>query len=314
MSYSSDAKEELCRIVPESICCNLAELAGIVCAAGSVFLRAHGGRRLAVETENDAVARRCTHLLAEVFDVQPTLVTRRQARLGGRQVSRIVLEGDEAAFVLQRCGIELGERRLVPRDIVSRKCCRRAFVRGVFLACGSVTDPEKEYHLEFVLDDEVFAGSLMRLIARFGLNARQGQRRRMTLVYLKGQAEITDMLSLMGAQTARFAMADAFIRKGFRNNANRAVNCDSANLTRAMAAAERQGAAIRRVLEARGRNLPAPLLEAAELRLENPDCSLEELGRLFDPPLGKSGVNHRLQRLLAMAEELGAAQGAPADD
>lgn len=291
-------------MVPESICCNLAELSGIVCAAGSVFLRGGGSRRLAVETENEAVAARCMNLLQSVFDVQPALVTRTQARLGGRRVSRVVLEGDEASFVMEGCGIEFGQRRVVPRDIVARKCCRRSFVRGVFLACGSVTDPEKEYHLEFVLDDEVFAASLARHIGKFGLNAKTGMRRRMSLVYLKGQSDITDMLSLMGAQSARFAMEDAYIRKGFRNNANRAVNCDSANLTRAVAAAERQAEAIRRVLMLKGRGgLPAPLAEIADLRLQNPECSLEELGAMCEPPLTKSGVNHRLQRLLKMAEE-----------
>ena len=237
--------------------------------------------------------------------MQPALVTRTQARLGGRRVSRVVLEGDEASFVMEGCGIEFGQRRVVPRDIVARKCCRRSFVRGVFLACGSVTDPEKEYHLEFVLDDEVFAASLARHIGKFGLSAKTGTRRRMNLVYLKGQSDITDMLSLMGAQSARFAMEDAYIRKGFRNNANRAVNCDSANLTRAVAAAERQAEAIRKVLMLKGRGgLPAPLAEIADLRLQNPECSLEELGAMCDPPLTKSGVNHRLQRLLKMAEEL----------
>ena len=305
MSYSSIAKEELCRLQPESICCHLAELSGIVCAAGSVMLRGGGGRRLSVETENEQVAGRCVDLLQEVFDVQPVLVTRRQARLGGRTVYRVLLEGEEASFAMQGCGIELGQRRVVPRDVTARKCCRKSFLRGVFLACGSVTDPEKEYHLEFVLDDEAFAESLVRLISRFGLNARTGARRRMSLVYLKGQADITDMLSLMGAQGARFAMEDAFIRKGFRNNANRAVNCDSANLSRAVAASERQVAAIRAVLAARGRGALAPTLqEIADLRLENPELPLEELGRLCSPPLGKSGVNHRLQRLVAMAEEL----------
>ena len=307
MSYSSEAKEELCRVVPESICCHLAELSGIVSAAGSVLLRGGGGRRLFVETENESVAGRCMSLMRDVFDVQPALVTRTQTRLGGRKLYRVVLDGEEALFVLQGCGIELGQRRTVPRDVTARKCCRMSFLRGVFLACGSVTDPEKEYHLEFVLGDEGFAESLTRLIARFNLNARTGQRRRMTLVYLKGQAEITDMLSLIGAQSARFTMEDAFIRKGFRNNANRAVNCDSANLTRAVAAAERQIEAIRAVLRIKGRDaLPGPLAEVADLRLEYPELPLEELGKLCEPPLSKGGVNHRLQRLVQMAEDLNA--------
>ena len=237
MSYSSQTKEELCRFEPDSVCCLLAELSGIVCAAGSVIYRGGGEKRLSIETENNAVARRAFRLLREVFDVQPQLVTLKRSRLGGRSAYRIEISGSEASFVLEGCGIEMGQRRGVPREITVRKCCRMSFLRGVFLACGSVTDPEKEYHLEFVLEDEAFAAALQRLIARFSLSAHLTKRRAMTLVYLKGQNEITDMLSIFGAQSARFAMEDAYIRKELRNNANRAVNCDSANVQRAVTAA-----------------------------------------------------------------------------
>ena len=239
MSYSSQTKEELCRLEPDSVCCLLAELSGIVSAAGSVIYRGGGEKRLSIETENNAVARRTFRLLRDVFDVQPELVTLRRSRLGGRNAYRVEISGSEASFVLEGCGIEVGQRRGVPREITVRKCCRMSFLRGVFLACGSVTDPEKEYHLEFVLEDESFAAALQRLIARFSLNAHVAKRRSMTLVYLKGQSEITDMLSIFGAQSARFAMEDAYIRKELRNNANRAVNCDSANVQRAVTAASR---------------------------------------------------------------------------
>ena len=250
MSYSSQTKEELCRFEPDSVCCLLAELSGIVCAAGSVIYRGGGDKRLSIETENNAVARRAFRLLREVFDVQPQLVTLKRSRLGGRSAYRIEISGSEASFVLEGCGIEMGQRRGVPREITVRKCCRMSFLRGVFLACGSVTDPEKEYHLEFVLEDEAFAAALQRLIARFSLSAHLTKRRAMALVYLKGQSEITDMLSIFGAQSARFAMEDAYIRKELRNNANRAVNCDSANVQRAVTAASRQTEAIERVLAA----------------------------------------------------------------
>ena len=278
MSYSSQTKEELCRFEPDSVCCLLAELSGIVCAAGSVIYRGGGEKRLSIETENNAVARRAF---------------------------RIEISGSEASFVLEGCGIEMGQRRGVPREITVRKCCRMSFLRGVFLACGSVTDPEKEYHLEFVLEDEAFAAALQRMIARFSLSAHLTKRRAMALVYLKGQSEITDMLSIFGAQSARFAMEDAYIRKELRNNANRAVNCDSANVQRAVTAASRQTEAIERVLAAKGReSLPPALRETAALRLAHPEMSLEELGRLCDPPVGKSGINHRLRKLEIMAQEL----------
>jgi len=305
MSYSSDTKEELCRYEPDSVCCLLSELSGIISVAGSVILRGGGEKRLSIETENHAVARRCFRLLRDVFDATPRLVTLQRARLGGRSAHRIEIDGDEASFVLEGCGIEVLQRRSVPKEVTVRKCCRMSFLRGVFLACGSVTDPEKEYHLEFVLGDEAFAQSLVRLIARFDLKASSALRREMTMVYLKGQSAITDMLSIIGAQSARFAMEDAFIRKELRNNANRAVNCDSANVQRAVTAASRQVEAIRRLIEAKGEAfLPESLRETARTRLRFPEVSLEELGTLLDPPVGKSGVNHRLRRIEKMAREL----------
>lgn len=305
MSYSSQTKEELCRFEPDSVCCLLAELSGIISAAGSVIFRGGGEKRLCVETENSAVARRAFRLLREVFDVQPELVTLHRARLGGRNAYRVELYGEDASFVLEGCGIELSQRRGVPREITVRKCCRMAFLRGVFLACGSVTDPEREYHLEFVLGDEAFAVALQKLIARFGLTASLGQRRQMKLLYLKGQSAISDMLSIFGANTARFAMEDAYIRKELRNNANRAVNCDSANVQRAVTAAARQTQAIERLIAAKGEDsLPPQLQETARLRLQHPEMSLEELGMMCDPPVGKSGVNHRMRRLEQMAAEL----------
>ena len=305
MSYSSRTKEELCRLEPDSICCLLAELSGIISVAGSVILRGGGDKRLSIETENTAVARRTFRLLQEVFDVQPQLITLKRARLGGRSAHRIEISGDEASFVLEGCGISVLQRRGVPREITVRKCCRMSFLRGVFLASGSVTDPEKEYHLEFVLGDEAFAQAVLKLIARFDLEAHVTIRRQMTLVYLKGQNEITDMLSILGAQRARFEMEDAFIKKELRNNANRATNCDSANVQRSVTAASRQTQAIERLIAAKGeQSLPDVLLMTAKLRLQYPEVSLEELGRLCDPPVGKSGVNHRLRKLEQMAREL----------
>ena len=307
MSYSSRTKDELCRLEPDSVCCLLAELSGIISVAGSVILRGGGDKRLSIETENTAVARRTFRLLQDVFDVQPQLVTLKRARLGGRSAHRIEINGDEASFVLEGCGISVMQRRGVPRELTVRKCCRMSFLRGVFLASGSVTDPEKEYHLEFVLGDEAFALAVQKLIARFELDAHMTERRQMTLVYLKGQSEITDMLSILGAQSARFAMEDAFIRKELRNNANRAVNCDSANVQRSVTAASRQTQAIERLIAAIGESsLPPALLQTAKLRLKYPEVSLEELGSLCDPPVGKSGVNHRLRRLEKMAQELDA--------
>ena len=158
MSYSSETKEELCRYEPDSVCCLLAELSGIISVAGSVFLRGGGEKRLSIETENSAVAQRTYRLLREVFDASPELATLHRARLGGRNAHRIMITGDEASFVLEGCGIEVVQRRVVPRDVTVRKCCRMSFLRGVFLACGSVT-------AGVTVGSEVASVRLARLVA-----------------------------------------------------------------------------------------------------------------------------------------------------
>ena len=303
MTFSAQTKRELCRVEPDSVCCYLAELSGIICASGSVILRGRGEKRLSIETENNALARRVYRLIKAVFDITPELVTLQHQRLGGRNSYRLNLSNEDAGFVLEGCGIEMS-RRTVPRDVTIRKCCRKAFVRGVFLACGSVTDPGKDYHLELVLNDEGFADALQKfMLSRFELNVHKTMRRGMTLLYLKGQEAITDTLSIMGAQKARFAMDELIIQKDLRNRANRAVNCDSANVQRTISASEKQKKAIEQVLaDGRKNELTPELLEVAKLRLENPELSLEELGGLCDPPVGKSGIYHRLQKIVKMAE------------
>lgn len=311
MSYSSRTKEELCRFEPESVCCRLAELSGIVTAAGSVVYRGGGEKRLSIETENQVVAARTAGLLQTVFEIQPSVVTRHHARLGGRDSYRILIGPQDAPFVLEGCGIEMALRRSVPKEITARKCCRKSFLRGVFLASGSVTDPDKGYHMELVFADEAFAQSVKKLMTRFDLAASLTWRRSQPMLYLKGQTDITDMLSLIGASTARFAMEDSYIRKALRNDANRAANCDSANVQRTVEAAERQLSAIRLVLEKGMASLEPKLLEAAKLRIENPEMSLEELGQLCEPPVGKSGVHHRLRKLTQMAAALEQAPETP---
>ena len=304
MTFSAQTKRELCRVESESVCCYLAELSGIICASGSVILMGRGEKRLSIETENNALARRVYRLIKAVFEISPELLTLQHQRLGGKNSYRLNLFNEDAGFVLEGCGIDILSKRTVPRDVTIRKCCRKSFLRGVFLACGSITDPGKEYHLEMVLNDEEFADALQKFMqSRFELNVHKTVRRGMSLLYLKGQEAITDTLSIMGAQKARFQMDEQIIQKELRNRANRAVNCDSANVQRTISAAEKQRDAIERVLAAgRKEELTAELLEAARLRIDNPELSLEELGALCDPPVGKSGIYHRLQKIVKMAE------------
>ena len=218
-----------------------------------------------------------------------------------KKISGVLLILLTAAFALPLAALIVFRRRLLPGKRLSGRV--RLLALAGFAVCqiaGSALCYTGEYRADYTYN---FVTD--RAIPRFGLTASLGQRRQMKLLYLKGQSAISDMLSIFGANTARFAMEDAYIRKELRNNANRAVNCDSANVQRAVTAAARQTQAIERLIAAKGEDsLPPQLQETARLRLQHPEMSLEELGMMCDPPVGKSGVNHRMRRLEQMAAEL----------
>ena len=185
------------------------------------------------------------------------------------------------------------------------ECCRRAFLRGAFLASGSISDPEKSYHLEFVCTTEKKAGQLVEILKRFGLDGKQILRKRSYVVYLKDGEQIVDALNIMGAHIALMEMENVRIVKGIRNTVNRKLNCEMANITKTVTAANKQVADIQFLSGKIGLNaLPENLREIARLRLEYPDATLVELGEMLYPPVGKSGVNHRLRKLGNLAKEL----------
>lgn len=314
MSFSADVKKELARLNDVSVCCQRAELAAIISLSGTIALQGRGRIRLYIQSEHPAVARRVFLLLKHVFDVTPELVTMHHARLGGRNTYRLTLQGDDAAFVLEGCGIltrseqgHMGVRRGISKEVTARKCCKRSFLRGAFLACGSITNPEREYHAEFVTTDSGFAATFVKFLAKNNLMAKIVSRKGQNVVYLKEIERILDLLTLMGATQARMTLEDVRIRKELRNQANRAVNCDSANLRKTADAAQKQIAAIEYLRDAGHLDaLPASLREIAQLRLDHREASLQELGEMLCPPVGKSGINHRLRRLLSLYEAMNA--------
>jgi len=203
----------------------------------------------------------------------------------------------------------LKNRRMVEgirASLVKRQCCLRAYLRGVFLGCGSVSNPETSYHLELVLSSEAYAQAMVNLLQRVGLQARINKRKQMQVVYLKEAEQIASLLRLIGAHGALLRLEDVRAMKDVRNQVNRLVNCDTANLEKAVSTGLRQVHTIQYIIAKAGSDhLPASLRQVAELRLEYPEASLKELGNLLDPKLGKSGVNHRLRRLAEIAEQLG---------
>ncbi|MBP5651799.1 MAG: DNA-binding protein WhiA, partial [Lachnospiraceae bacterium] len=195
---------------------------------------------------------------------------------------------------------------LVPnRMIAQQTCCKRAFLKGAFIACGSITDPQKDYHLEFAMDDAEKAAFTAELITSFDIEAKIVNRKKYNVVYLKDGEHIVDVLNIMGAHVSLMELENVRIVKELRNSINRRVNCEAANIGKTTAAANRQIEDIRYLNDTIGLDsLSDELRTTALLRLEYPEASLAELGEKHDRKVGRSGVNHRLQKLTDMAEKL----------
>ncbi|MDR0929437.1 MAG: DNA-binding protein WhiA [Oscillospiraceae bacterium] len=290
--------------LPEKGCCRRAELSGLVRATG-IFAFTGGGVCLALRTENPGVARRAGQLLRREFGIAPALRMATVSRLGGRTTFELRLEAGETARLLAALHIAPMEAG-IPRPCLTRKCCRGAFLRGMFLGSGTLTDPSLSYQLEFRCPGEAAAGALMRFLRAFyALRAGASPRKGGAVVYVKDAEGIKLILSVIGARGAIFDLEEALIHRDARNHANRAANCDAANITRMLGAAERQLQAIGQIQRTIGLNaLPEALQEIALERQNHPEATLEELGAMLSMPVGKSGVYHRLKRLEAIAQSI----------
>ena len=212
--------------------------------------------------------------------------------------------------ILQATGIIQDVKSgLMRKDIepllIQSTCCKRAYLRGAFLGSGSVSDPEKGYHLEFVSAKEEYIMSLQKLVNHFGMDAKVVIRKNNYVAYLKEGAQIVDLLNIMGAHVALMELENIRIVKEMRNNVNRLVNCETANLNKTVSAAVRQVQDINYLEGTIGLSaLPRNLEEIAHYRLQHPSASLKEMGEMLNPPVGKSGVNHRLRKLSELANQL----------
>ena len=193
----------------------------------------------------------------------------------------------------------------ISATLVKKECCRRSYLRGVFLGAGSLSDPMNSYHLEIVANSEEYAESLVKLIETFGLHPKISSRKNVLLVYLKESEQIADFLNIIGAHQALLELENIRIQKEMRNQVNRLVNCESANMNKTIDAAYKQRMNIELIQKYHGfEQLSEGLRAVAEARLEYPEVSLKELGSLMDPPIGKSGINHRMRKLEELADEL----------
>lgn len=305
-SFSAATKSELARVLGERPCCLLSELAGLAGVAGRVA-QEKGVRRLEIRTENAAVARKAFQLARAVFSTQITVVIRQQQRLRGKKLFCICLP-EEPLPALVKLGLTDRFGNPVPgirRAFLRRECCRRAYLRGVFLGGGWVSGNTLTYHLEFVVPSGVFAQDLAKLLARLGLKGRVTIRKNSFVVYLKKSGEIGDCLRLMGAAGALLELESTRVFREVKNRINRLVNCETANLNRTVEAALQRKDEIGLITSKMGlEKLPEELQELARLRLAYPEATLKELGELVHPPVSKSCVNHRLRRLSAIARQL----------
>ena len=312
MSFSSEVKAEIASDIPSARHCRIASAAVLLTCIGRFERDPDGKYRLLLSQDNGEALRKCFTLVCKTSNIRTVVCS--PVNTGGRE-PRGWLQADlssdtvrELAQKIRACD-SAGNLRgdddcTVPAELLGRSCCRRNYVRDLFLCCGSVSDPRKEYHLEWSCDSKEQASQLKEILLSFGKEAKAVLRKKVHVVYFKDSEDIVDLLNLMGAPISMMEMENQRILKGLRNSVNRRVNCETANIGKTVSASRKQISDIR-YLEESGilRTLPESLRKMAELRLQYPDTPLRELGDLAVPPIGKSGVNHRLRRLTEIAEK-----------
>ncbi len=307
MSFSSDVKKELSQVRPEKSCCALSELCGLYAAMGSLSLLGRGRVNAQLSSESLAACRRAYTLLSKTLRLTPQIHYVTSARFGGKRKCVLTLGPIQSPALLKALRMMDDEgnlRATTPRLTLTRACCMRAFLRGVMLGGGTMSSPKQGYHLELPCRDADMQAQMAKCMQRVGLPIHLGARREKPYLYLKQSDQVVAFLTAVGAHQSVMRIEDLRVRREVMGTVNRAMNCDSANLQKQMDASDSQIAAIRHLQESnRFSTLPRSLQEIALARLNAPDASLQELGQALNPPIGKSGVNHRMRRLMSYLDE-----------
>lgn len=303
-SFSHKTKLRICAESVQNESCCRAELLGLICFSGIVVKlpgKEELGLKIMLETEE--IAERICLELAQLYDISPAVSVKNNkltlylADLNDIRVLKngLKLEEDDGILYL----------RIDPAFLQSGEE-KKALIRGAFLGGGSVSNPEKSYHLEFATRSFECAQTLVEVIGEFGIEARITTRKTEVVVYIKENEAIADLLGLLGASASLMEIYNTVILKEMRNDVNRKLNCETANLSKTADASARQILAIQSVLRAHGEDFLSPeLREIARVRLEFPEASLKELGEMLSPPIGKSGANHRLKKIIEIAQSIG---------
>lgn len=303
ISFAAEVKNELARSEGDSDCCRRAELAALLKTGAAMTIGGRSGPGLCFSTENAAVARRVLRLLKDEGAVTTEITMSRALRLRKNTRYEVRIPPQPAVkkmieeFQLMPTGIP------VPgRGFLRRSCCEVAYLKGAFLSAGSVNRPGAGYHLECVSTSYQYAVFLLNLAKRLTLPARLTDRKEFYIVYIKEADAIVDFLNMVGAAQAGEKLEVSRNVKEVRNQVNRLVNCETANLQKTAEAAARQLSAIRRLAEKQGESLPKKLRETLAVRLAHPDATLSDLAKIMG--LSRSGVNHRLRKILELANDL----------
>lgn len=306
MSFSFDVKRELGQHYGADRHCHIAELSAIINSCAAIIF-SENSITISISTENVIVAKKCFTLLKKAFNIVTGIsVTKARQFKKSRLYSLFINSQEDAIRLLSAVGILENSNGAIINPLVVRSvCCKRAYIRGAFLACGSLSTPEKTYHLEFVCPTLDLSNELSLLINSFGLNSKVINRKGNFIVYIKESSHIVDLLNIMEAHISLMNLENVRILKDMRNNVNRSVNCETANIRKTVNAAIGQIENIAYIDQKLGlSNLSKPLEQVAKLRLSNPSASIKEIGLMLTPSVSKSCVNHRLRKLQEIAENL----------
>ena len=298
MSFSSDVKEELCKTPVRDKCCAAAEAYGIL-----LYGNAFNFRAIRIITGNAGFAKRIPQLFRFAFDIEFDITP--QASSGNEKLVFVISDRAKISSVFDAFGYDINRTLThhINIGVLESPCCKKSFVRGAFLAGGSITDPNKRYHLEFVTDHMSVSRETFSLLLEMNFFPKDTSRAGNYITYFKQSDEIEDLLTCTGAPLAAMRIMSAKVEKDMRNIVNRRVNCDSANADKVVRAASEQLESIRLIERSLGLgNLPDKLRDAALLRIANPEASLSEMARLSDPPVSKSCMSHRLRKLSAFGD------------
>lgn len=301
MSYASETKRIITSKSAGSWCCKVSELCALIC-----FGATYKNGVLTIKSETEEVFNRLLDLCDEALNILKQKITIPE-REGQRYIFTLK-DHDEIARLCEFFGFPFDGKTIIfspDKDIYESDCCKVSFIRGAYIMAGSVSNPEKNYHLEFVTKHAKAADLLYELLSEADILSRLTVRKNSFVIYIKEFEAIAEIMGLLGAGSMMMDLYNIKIEREVRNKVNRVVNCDNANIKKITSAAEAHLDAINKIIAANALDkLSDTLKEIAVLRLENPDLSLSELGMLLDPPIGKSGVNHRLSRLVAFSENL----------